>query len=61
MVKSTHSPDRLPNPPDPDPLPRAGGPRARVHWVDTSVTEAAGVITRWGAGTGKLVKAMRSP
>jgi hypothetical protein len=36
-------------------------PRARVHWVDTSVTEAAGVITRWGAGTGKLVKAMRSP
>jgi uncharacterized membrane protein len=45
------------------PTPAAGSlyilPRARVHWVDVSVTEAVGVITRWGAGTTKLVKAMR--
>jgi uncharacterized membrane protein len=45
------------------PTPAAGSlyilPRARVHWVDVSATEAVGVITRWGAGTGKLVKAMR--
>lgn len=45
------------------PTPAAGSlyilPRARVHWVDVPVTEAVAVITRWGAGTGKLVKAMR--
>jgi uncharacterized membrane protein len=45
------------------PTPAAGSlyilPRDRVHWVDVSVTEAVSVITRWGAGTGKLVKAMR--
>ena len=45
------------------PTPAAGSlyilPRARVHWVDAPVTEAVAVITRWGAGTGKLVKAMR--
>jgi len=45
------------------PTPAAGSlyvlPRARVHWTDVTVTEAVGVITRWGAGTGKLVKAMR--
>jgi len=45
------------------PTPAAGSlyilPRARVHWVDVPVTEAIAAITRWGAGTGKLVKAMR--
>jgi len=45
------------------PTPAAGSlyilPRERVHWVDAPVTEAVAVITRWGAGTGKLVKAMR--
>jgi uncharacterized membrane protein len=45
------------------PTPAAGSlyvlPRARVHWVDVPVTEAVAVITRWGAGTGRLVKAMR--
>lgn len=45
------------------PTPAAGSlyilPRARVHWVDVPMTEAIAVITRWGAGTGKLVKAMR--
>jgi uncharacterized membrane protein len=45
------------------PTPAAGSlyilPRDRVHWVDAPVTEAVAVITRWGAGTGKLVKAMR--
>ena len=45
------------------PTPAAGSlyilPRERVHWVDVPVTEAVAVITRWGAGTGKLVKAMR--
>ena len=45
------------------PTPAAGSlyilTRDRVHWVDASVTEAVAVITRWGAGTGKLVKAMR--
>jgi uncharacterized membrane protein len=46
------------------PTPAAGSlyilPRERVHWVDAPVTEAVAVITRWGAGTGKLVRAMRS-
>jgi uncharacterized membrane protein len=45
------------------PTPAAGSlyilPRDRVHWVDAPVTEVVSVITRWGAGTGKLVKAMR--
>jgi uncharacterized membrane protein len=45
------------------PTPAAGSiyilPRDRVHWVDAPVTEAFAVITRWGAGTGKLVQAMR--
>lgn len=45
------------------PTPAAGSlyilPRERVHWVDVPVTEAIAVVTRWGAGTGKLVKAMR--
>jgi uncharacterized membrane protein len=45
------------------PTPAAGSlyvlPRARVHWVDVPVTQAIGVITRWGSGTGKLVKAIR--
>jgi uncharacterized membrane protein len=45
------------------PTPAAGSlyilPRQRVHWVDVSVTEAIAVITRWGTGTSKLVKAMR--
>jgi uncharacterized membrane protein len=35
------------------PTPAAGSlyilPRKRVHWVDAPVTEAIGVITRWGA------------
>jgi len=47
------------------PTPAAGSlyilPRERVHWVDASMTEAVAVITRWGAGTSKLVKAMRRP
>jgi uncharacterized membrane protein len=46
------------------PTPAAGSlyilPRERVHWVDAPMTEAVAVITRWGAGTSKLVKAMRS-
>jgi uncharacterized membrane protein len=45
------------------PTPAAGSlyilPRDRVHWVDAPVTEVVSVITRWGAGAGKLVKAMR--
>ena len=45
------------------PTPAAGSvyilPRKRVHLVDAPVTEAIGVITRWGAGTSKLLKAMR--
>ncbi len=45
------------------PTPAAGSlyilPRQRVHWVDVSVTEAIAVITRWGTGTSKLLKAMR--
>jgi uncharacterized membrane protein len=45
------------------PTPAAGAlyilTRERVHWIDAPVTEAIAVITRWGAGTGKLVKAMR--
>jgi len=45
------------------PTPAAGSlyilPRQRVHWVDAPVTEAIAVITRWGSGTGKLLKAMR--
>jgi len=45
------------------PTPAAGSlyilPRQRVHWVDAPVTEAVAVITRWGAGTSRLVKAMR--
>jgi uncharacterized membrane protein len=45
------------------PTPAAGSlyilARERVHWVDAPVTEAIAVITRWGAGTSKLVKAMR--
>jgi uncharacterized membrane protein len=45
------------------PTPAAGAlyimTRDRIHWVDAPVTEAVAVITRWGAGTGKLVKAMR--
>jgi len=44
------------------PTPAAGSlyilPRERVHWVDVPVTGAVAVITRWDAGTGKLVKAM---
>jgi uncharacterized membrane protein len=45
------------------PTPAAGSlyilPHARVHWIDAPVTEAVAAITRWGAGTGKLLKAMR--
>jgi uncharacterized membrane protein len=45
------------------PTPAAGSlyilPRERVHPVDVSAAEAIGVITRWGAGTGKLLRAMR--
>jgi uncharacterized membrane protein len=45
------------------PTPAAGSlyilPRARVHWIDVPVTEVVAVITRWGAGAGKLVEAMR--
>jgi uncharacterized membrane protein len=45
------------------PTPAAGSlfilTRDRVHWVDAPVTEAIAVITRWGAGAGKLVNAMR--
>jgi uncharacterized membrane protein len=45
------------------PTPAAGSlfilPRERVHLVDVSATEAIGVITRWGSGTGKLLSAMR--
>jgi hypothetical protein len=45
------------------PTPAAGSvyilPRKRVHWVHAPITETIGVITRWGAGTSKLLKAMR--
>jgi uncharacterized membrane protein len=45
------------------PTPAAGSlyilPRERVHWVDVPITEAIAVITRWGAGTSGLLKAMR--
>jgi uncharacterized membrane protein len=45
------------------PTPAAGSlyilPRERVHWVDVPITEAIAVITRWGGGTSKLLKAMR--
>jgi len=45
------------------PTPAAGSlyilPRQRVHWVDAPATEAVAVITRWGTGTSKLLKAMR--
>ena len=45
------------------PTPAAGSlyilPRERVHWVDVPITEAIAVITRWGTGTSKLLKAMR--
>jgi uncharacterized membrane protein len=45
------------------PTPAAGSlyilPRERVHWVDVPITEAIAVITRWGAGTSKLLEAMR--
>ena len=45
------------------PTPAAGSlyilPRQRVHWVDLPVTEVIAVITRWGTGTSKLLKAMR--
>lgn len=45
------------------PTPAAGSlyilTRDRVHWVDAPITEVISVITRWGAGTGNLVKAMR--
>ncbi len=45
------------------PTPAAGSlfilTRDRVHWVDVPVTEVIAVITRWGAGAGKLVNAMR--
>ena len=45
------------------PTPAAGSlyilPRQRVHWVDVPITEAIAVITRWGGGTSKLLKAMR--
>jgi uncharacterized membrane protein len=44
------------------PTPAAGSlfilPRARIHWVDATATEAIAVITRWGAGTSNLLKAM---
>lgn len=46
------------------PTPAAGSiyilPRARVHWIDATVTETVGVITKWGSGTGRLVKSMRA-
>jgi len=45
------------------PTPAAGSlyilPRQRVHWVDAPATKAVAVITRWGTGTSKLLKAMR--
>jgi uncharacterized membrane protein len=45
------------------PTPAAGSlyvlARERVHWVDVPVTQAVTTITKWGAGTGALVKAMR--
>lgn len=45
------------------PTPAAGSlyvlTRDRVHWIDAPVTEAVAVITHWGSGMGKLVKAMR--
>jgi len=45
------------------PTPAAGSlfvlARERVHWVDAPVAQAIAVITRWGEGTGELIKAMR--
>lgn len=46
------------------PTPMAGAlyilPRARVHRVDVPFTSAIGVFSRWGAGAGELVRAMRA-
>src|SRR4030095_2077405 len=46
------------------PTPAAGSlyilARERVHWVDAPVTEVISVITKWGSGTTKAVKAMGS-
>jgi uncharacterized membrane protein len=46
------------------PTPAAGSlyilARERVHWLDVPVTQAVAVITKWGSGTGELVKAMRA-
>jgi uncharacterized membrane protein len=45
------------------PTPMAGAiyvlPRERVHFIDATVTETVGVITRWGSGTGNLLKTLR--
>jgi uncharacterized membrane protein len=45
------------------PTPMAGAlyilPRERVHPVDVSFTTALKVFTKWGAGAGEFVKAMR--
>lgn len=45
------------------PTPAAGAvyilPPERVHHVDVPLATAVAVISKWGAGTGSLVKAMR--
>ncbi len=47
------------------PTPAAGTiyilARARVHLVDVPFTQAVSVISKWGAGSGELVAAMRRP
>jgi uncharacterized membrane protein len=47
------------------PTPMAGAlyilPRERVHPVDVSFTTALKVFTKWGAGAGEFVQAMRPP
>jgi hypothetical protein len=45
------------------PTPAAGAiyiiARERVHLVDVPFTKAVSVISKWGAGAGELLKAMR--
>jgi uncharacterized membrane protein len=47
------------------PTPMAGSiyilPRERVHPVDIPFTEAIGVFTKWGTGSGRFVRAMKGP
>ncbi len=47
------------------PTPAAGTvyiiDRARVHLIDVPFTTSVGVISKWGAGAGELLRAMEAP